>query len=363
MNARPLIAALATAEPFRWLLLAVCLGASSRAGAESPPVEVQVVVDGGEDDFFKRASTKTSSAPKVSVSAGSPKTGDQVSTQVVNVVVGGPSARAGAADPEAELAADMEEARARIRAARAGQAAPPAEQPAPPAREPAEADQGAEARGPHEDGLWRGPMAFWKRNWDRAPGLEKGDVLLRVLGGKSPAGGYGGLGLEYLATEHLGLTVSGFWEGLSGEQAFDSGGWKGWDFARGDRWANPTGLSQGQLERGGAYMVEVGANAHLRAWRHFDLYASLGVSHFGYLFDQREGRQLGGGVYGRVGVGFNWFWRAAFVGLDAGWYPVEAFRYEVRRQEDGSDLVAFEQRKDPFDPRRFVMSGHVGLRF
>lgn len=110
-------------------------------------------------------------------------------------------------------------------------------------------------------------------------------------------------------------------------------------------------------------MVEVGATTHLRAWRHFDLYAGIGVSHFGYLFDQREGRQLGGGVYGRLGLGFNWFWRAAFVGLDAGWYPVEAFRYEVRRQEDGSDVVAFEQRKDPFDPRRFVMSGHVGLRF
>lgn len=350
MNARPRLTDLVPC-----LLLGACLGVGLRAGAEPPPVEVQVVVDGEPDDFFKRPSTKTSSAPKVSVSAGSPKTSDQVSTQVVNVVVGGGSAKAGAADPEAELAADMDEARARIQASRGAK-------PDAVAQDQAEPPSTAE-RGPPEESPWRGPMAFWKRNWERAPGLAKGDVLLRVLGGKSAAGGFGGIGLEYMATERIGLTVSGFWEGLSGEQSFEGGGWKGWDFARGDRWANPAGLSQGQLERGGAYMVEVGATAHLLAWRHFDLYGGLGVSHFGYLFDQREGRQLGGGVYGRVGVGFNWFWRAAFVGLDAGWYPVEAFRYEVRRQEDGSDLVAFEQRKDPFDPRRFVMSGHVGMRF
>jgi len=354
MSPRPRTAALATFEPARWILLAACLGASLSASAESPPVEVQVLVDGAEDDFFKKAGTRTSSAPKVSVAAGSPRTSDQVSTQVVNVVVGGPSAKASAADPEAELAADMDEAHARIKAARGQKAAPVAE-------DAAEAAPSAEACG--EDELFHGPMAFWKRNWDRAPGLAKGDFLLRVLGGKSPAGGYGGLGLEYMVTEHIGLTVSGFWEGLSSEQSFERSGWKGWDFARGDRWANPSSLSGSQLERGGAYMVEVGATTHLRAWRHFDLYAGIGVSHFGYLFDQREGRQLGGGVYGRLGLGFNWFWRAAFVGLDAGWYPVEAFRYEVRRQEDGSDVVAFEQRKDPFDPRRFVMSGHVGLRF
>lgn len=332
------------------------------AGAQTPPVDVQVVAGDDEEDFFEDAKAPKASEPEEEKTAAPSvkvqKRGDDgsnVNTNVVNVVIGGQqqSQKAEATNQEAEvesLEQDLSVARERVEArrpAKAEAAAPKDESPGPAHASP---------DGSHS----------WWRSWNKAPGVRQGDVLLSALGGRSATGGYWGAALELMIDDHFGLRGKGFFDLVGGHRGFSHREGGGWRFTDGGRWAGLTSDAFGGVDRGVVHMLEAQLSYHFRPQKRFDPYATLGASHFGWWLGRGGGDDIGGGAYLRAGAGFNWFWRSLFAGAEVGWYPVELFRYSVERGAGSSGrdaVVHISESPSAFDGKRATFSAHVGLRF
>ena len=50
-------------------------------------------------------------------------------------------------------------------------------------------------------------------------------------------------------------------------------------------------------------------------------------------------------------------------GIDAGWYPVELFRYSLIRGTGRDDEADLEPVNNRWDGRRVMASAHLGFRF
>ncbi len=198
--------------------------------------------------------------------------------------------------------------------------------------------------------------------WDRPSHLSKGDLSVWVSGGSFDAGGFGGLGGEAMASDTIGIRLSG-WLGTFGHQAPGSGMSSNWNFFEGGVWAVQRDVNPSTAKGGVAHLTELSVAVHLLPKQMFDLYTTLGLSHFGYEVDYREGTERGGAAYTRLGAGANVHFSRFFVGADFGWYPVELFRYdlnEVRRDDYEADLASVNNR---FEAKRYTLTAQVGLRF
>lgn len=198
--------------------------------------------------------------------------------------------------------------------------------------------------------------------WDRPSHLSKGDLSVWISGGSFDGGGFGGLGGEVMASDSIGLRLSG-WLGTFGHQEPGSGMSSNWNFFEGGRWAVQRDVNPSTAKGGVAHLTELSVAMHLLPKQMFDLYTTLGLSHFGYEVDYREGTERGGAAYTRLGAGANVHISRFFVGVDFGWYPVELFRYdlnEVRRDDYEADLAPVNNR---FEAKRYTLTAQVGLRF
>lgn len=338
------------------------------AYAAKPPVKVEVIVDGDEDeDFFDEPQSATPADPdeaktavrenaddafeqlegkkpvrvrkgrktSVEVPAGEAAGGNQ---QVVNVIVQGKEQQTGQRTP--------------VTGPPSTQAppvtGPPSTLQAPPAPDNCNCKVGRRHRRP-------------RRRWWNVPNhIERGDVLFSVGGGWSTAGGLFGLQLEGMPTRGLGVHLKFHATGFDGESARDGGS----NFL-GETWG--VGDIDDKLLQGGfAHLVDVGIGWHIFRGSRFDLHPTLSISHFGYSVDLRSlPEQRGGSAFVRFGLGLNYFWRRLFVGVDVGWYPIELVRYEVRQSPNDpeDDELRTRDIDDYFDERRIVGKAHVGIRF
>lgn len=332
------------------LLTLLAAFAPATAAAEPPPVQVEILPEAVEDPLFGRSEAKRS-APS----------GSQVVTQsqVVNVFLpggekgaadaaprppSGPLDPAGGTGEERALERDMQDARARIQARRLE--GPPAGEPKDPLAEP-QGEVNVEAR------------SFFGERWRRRGGVKQGDFLLSVGSGVGPAGRAVSGAAELLLRDRVGLRL-GFTTGVFGPDSLDRRA----TFAeRATPWgADPVFDARG-FRHAATHLVDASFVLHLRANRPFDVYATAGLSHFGYYVSRDRGSDLGGGLFLRAGAGLRWFWRSFFVGGELGWYPVEMLRYEVVQGPAGT---AASRNFDPewrADASRYTAAFQLGWRF
>lgn len=207
----------------------------------------------------------------------------------------------------------------------------------------------------------------WNEWWDRAPAIADGDVLVFYTLGGYGGGLYQGVGFEGLFADWGGLRLAGYadyYEPYDGELGEHHDLFKtadDFDFFLGGRSVAPRSIAVGDIRRAFLHMEELSMTVHLGSRHAFDIYPSLGISHFGY-YVRSDQTERGGAGYVHAGLGFNWIYKRFFAGLDLGWYPIEMFRYSVERTARGGELELVSRNVgDPFDARRFTISGHAGL--
>lgn len=117
------------------------------------------------------------------------------------------------------------------------------------------------------------------------------------------------------------------------------------------------------VERAVLHQEEVAFQLHLDAGHGFELSPSVGLAHFGYWSRSREGdTDRGGSAFLRAGLIARWFYKRFFVGVDAGWCPVELVRYELVPGRRDDELRAERLPvRDAFDARRVTAALQVGL--
>lgn len=332
----------------RALILSLSLLGPSVAWAAAPPVEVEVVVDGDDDDFFQapakkgavkaaadRAQDELASEERARASAPAEGANVNTNTQVVKVVVVGGEQKAEA--KAAPVVAEVEPV-----------AAPPPATPVPPPPAP-----GPPAGGARTERDW----------WDADSFVKEHEFLIAGLGGGHAGGGFAGLTGEGLATDQLGLRLSGLATGFTGDMV-GVGRFSGnFDVLKGGVWANQRPISRTNLQEGLAYLFDGSLVFHVIPRSMIDPYFTAGLALYGYEmhFDDRTDR--GGAGYTRLGAGCNVHFSRFFAGLDFGWYPVELFRYTlVDRGREDFDLQEAKI-DDRFVAERYVASIHAGLRF
>ena len=326
--------------------------------ASKPPVHVEVIVDGDEEeDFFDEApparGKKRSPANvktvrgraqdafdeldgvRVRTQKGTSQDGENTNTQVVNVVIQGNNPRA-----EAE-------------------AAPAAQKPAvavsvPPAAQATATSEDCDCEEPIP------PKISW---WRRTPRYaDKGDVLLSMGGAWSSAGGMFGAHFEGLPNRHLGVFVKLHVTGFEQGDLLDEDG-RFTNFLTNGNWGIQN-IDPADISRGFAHITDLGIAWHIFGQEQFEINPTVAISHFGYDIDMQSGDPLrGGSVLLRVGLAANYYWRRFFVGFDVGWYPVELVRYELLEDQDGEWEPNSLDIDDRFNEGRFISSAHIGLKF
>lgn len=321
--------------------VALCaLGLTASAWAQSAQPAVQVdVVDGEGDEFF--------APPEPEVQPPAPDKPAPAAREGVK----------GRADTLFEALEDEEAGRASASPQMPASSAAPAGQTANSAGQPAAATPNTNPAPAQR--VQAQPARSW---WDRPSHASQGDLLFWISAGSFDAGGFGGLGGEIMATDMIGIRMSG-WLGGFGHQDPGSGMSSNWNFFEGGTWAIQRDVNPTTAKGGMAHLTELSVAAHLLPKQMLDVYTTLGLSHFGYEVDYRDGTERGGAAYTRVGAGANLHVSRFFGGFDFGWYPVELFRYDlqrVRRDDYEADLVPVTNR---VEARRFTLTAQVGLRF
>jgi hypothetical protein len=334
----------------RALLTCLSLFGPGGAWAASPPVEVEVVVD-GDDDFFEAPAPKKAARSNAEramdeleaeeqVRAGSKSDGANVNTntQVVKVVVVG-----GEQQNKAEVAPAAAEVAPQPAVAVAPLPPPPA--PSPPA----------------------GKVEAQRDWWDTDSFVKEGEFMISGLGGGHSAGGFAGMTGEGMATDQLGLRLSGMGTAFTGDMVGIGKLNGNFDILKGGVWANQRPVTRNNVEEGFAFLFDGSLVLHMLPHSMIDPYVSAGLALYGYdiKFDDRTDR--GGAGYTRLGAGANIHFSRFFAGIDIGWYPVELFRYTLEERDDRGRDDDFEIQGAKIDDRfvaeRYVASLHVGLRF
>ncbi|MEM7675535.1 MAG: hypothetical protein AAF449_05980 [Myxococcota bacterium] len=330
------------------------------AFASKPPVKVEVIVDGDEEDFFdqkppapdgvrgraQEAFDELEATEGVKVKTQRKKTSDGA-TQVVNVIVQG----AGRTSQAQSAPADPAPADPPTSAAKA----PPVPAvPLPPAAQVngAPPPPDCDCEEPPRRRSW----------WRRVPShVQKGDLLVSTGGGWGSAGGLFGVRVEHMTSQRWGLFLRFAGTGL--EQDEIRGDAEQSNFLTRAEWGVPA-VDPAQIENAFGYIGDFGAAWHWFPNGRFDFFPTFGVSHFGYDLDLRSAPSVkGGSVLVRAGFGFNYHWRRLFAGFDFAWYPYEIARYELVQNEDGDREAQSVDVEDRFNGRRFISTAHIGLRF
>lgn len=197
--------------------------------------------------------------------------------------------------------------------------------------------------------------------WQRPSHVSEGDLMLSVVGGGFAGGGYGGLGIEGMASDQIGIRLMVRGAAFDGEDVGDGSG-NNWNFFEAGRWGITEDITSENLIDGFAHLVDLDVTFHLFRRTRFDLYTSLGLSHFGYSLALDKYTLRGGSGFSKLGGGLNFHWRRFFAGADFGWYPYELIRYEIFRNEDGdyeADTLGIEDR---YEPSRYTAVLRFGIR-
>jgi hypothetical protein len=156
-----------------------------------------------------------------------------------------------------------------------------------------------------------------------------------------------GLGLEYVTSGGVGLFLN-----LSADAHNDES----------DNWRLATRRlhSDWSIE----HMIDVGFAVHLWPDSSWDPYLSAALSHLGYVVSTlgNDDEIVGGSLFPKLAVGLRWKWRYLHIGVEFGWYPYEAFRYDINRRPD--TVVVYDLTdQERWSARRFSTSWLVGLQF
>jgi hypothetical protein len=233
------------------------------------------------------------------------------------------------------------------------------------------------------------PSHTWNDWWNRENKLEAGDVMFFLQVGAYGGQANEGLGLEALFSDWTGirLTVNGSFfdaghgfdiesrpdggssggSGIggigpgnvgSGGQTIDA---RGYGFFNGGSHISATGT----LHSAFTHLEDLALTFHFGHSTHgFDLEPSIGLAHFGYDFKTDGGEEKGGAGFMKLAIGANWFYKRFFLGAEAGWYPLEIFKYGVQQQQFAArNDVVWEEIGQPWDWHRFRFTGHVGMNF
>jgi len=212
---------------------------------------------------------------------------------------------------------------------------------------------------PPPPGVSTTPKRSW---WDRPSHPQAGDLILWVGGGSFDSGGFGGIGGEGMASDTFGIRLSGMY-GRFGHQQPGTGFSDNFDFFEGGQWAIQRDVNPETATGGFVHLTELSMSAHLIPKSMFDLYTTLGLAHFGYEVDFRDGTERGGAAYTRVGAGANLHFKRFFAGMDFGWYPVELFRYTITERRRDDYEADFQPVNNRFEAERFTLTAQVGMRF
>ena len=371
----------------RSILLLACAAVVLPAAvfAQKPPVKVEIIVEGDDEDedFFREEKSdkegvrkradgvfdelETEDGVKVRTIRKRSKSGadnDNSATQVVNVIVSGSNQKQ-KTEPKTDSKAEN---KTTIPAVPAAPAAPVAPAPAAPVAASGPATTQAP---PAPDCNCEQPIKVKRRRKRRRRGrywrvpshVQRGDVMLAPTGGWGTAGGLIGLKLEGMASRSVGIQ---FRFQLTGFDSYDirEEGRDLNNFLTNEEWGVPQ-LDLGNVRRGFAHVTDLALAWHWFRKSRFDFHPTIGVSHFGYDVDLREGPSVqGGSAFLRLGLGLNWHWRRVFFGVDVGWYPYELIRYELRPDDDGDGRSAETvEVDDRYNSKRVISSAHVGFRF
>ncbi|NJK88774.1 MAG: hypothetical protein HC923_04830 [Myxococcales bacterium] len=310
-------------------ILCLVVGAAPGSARSSPPVEVEVVIDGEEDDFFSSDGDGTSNEKGTSTT----KTASSVNTQtqVVNITIRGSEVETNR--PAAKEAAPS-----------SGQAAAtPAPQATP---EPAPSSDAVVSETIERD-----------RGWWYIGNPKGGQVLLTLHGGA-----FKGLGIEGYLNDVVALHLDLGFDGVFPDRDEDRAPT---DLVEHGNFALPD-IQLGQLNDGFLYMVDAGPRFHLTPRSEWDLYVGLGASWFGYRLDAVDQPTVfGGSAFGRVSSGLRWHWHRLSLGFDFAWYPVEIGRFQSERDANGDDdLRSIEiSSSERYRADRYAGSFRIGLRF
>jgi hypothetical protein len=219
--------------------------------------------------------------------------------------------------------------------------------------------------------------------WNRPSWAEAGDLMVHGIGSFNGQGPYGGVGLEYLFTDRLGLRGQYQFMGLRHDDSPHGTG-PNLNVTHGGVWANPNDVNYAQLERGRIHLTDLSLAVHTIARSRFDLYPTAGISYMNYGLDYGDHQEKGGAGYLRLGAGFNVVIKRFYAGLEFGWYPLQLFRHGTDRAEtnavatldsgllpskdDGRTAEPRNEGDDDDGPSRFnakrmTLTAHVGLRF
>lgn len=203
------------------------------------------------------------------------------------------------------------------------------------------------------------PEKSW---WDRPSYVSEGDLILWLEGGSWDGGGFGGFGGEGMASDHIGIRLSGTF-GHFGHNSPGSGFSDNFNIFEGGVWAIQRDVNPDTAKEGNVHLTELSVTAHFLDKSMFDLYSTLGLAHLGYEVRFRDGTERGGAGYTRIGAGANLHFSRFFAGADFGWYPIELFRYTAEKVGRDDYDADFEEVNNRFEARRFTLTARVGMRF
>lgn len=325
--------------------------------AAPPEVGVEIVED--EDDFFappaKKPAPPARPAPAATPEAGVRQRADALFDDLEREESkrGGISVRV-QRDKDGDEVVDVTVGEAPP----ATPAAPEAPTP-PPSTAPAPAAPMTSAPPPPPPQVTAAAPRSW---WDRPSHVSEGDILFWVSGGSFDAGGFGGIGLEGMVTDSLGIRASGTFAGF-GQTPLDSGFQRNFNFFEGGLWANERDVNPSTARGGRTHLMEMSLAWHPFHHSMLDVYGAAGMAHFGYDIDYRDGNEKGGAGYMRLGGGANLHISRFFAGVDFGWYPLEVFDYRLDRVGPDEYEPDFQPVGDRWNGERFTLTAQVGLRF
>lgn len=181
--------------------------------------------------------------------------------------------------------------------------------------------------------------------WDVPNGIGAGEWLMTGRMGR-----FKGFGLEYMATDVVGLHFNLGFDGLDLDDD------EGPDF---ETYYIPLDPNSKQLRSadGGRGLADLGLSFHVLPKNQWDFYVLAGASYVGYRV-QFDGQEIyGGSAYARLGSGLRFHWNRFSTGFEVGWMP-----YEFLRHVDGQGIVGVSA-EDRFDPSRVTYTWSLGFRF
>lgn len=202
-----------------------------------------------------------------------------------------------------------------------------------------------------------------RKSWWRGPAhVRRGDFMMQMQGGLHDGGGFFGLGVEGMVSNVVGVRFGGYYSAFDRDDLI--GGGANWDFIDSNRWGTG-GVQRATFNQGSAHLLDLGLAFHVLKGSSFDLYPSIGVSHFGYSLDHygQANDRKGGSGFLRLGGGFNYHIRRIYLGLDFGWYVFEMFRYQVVQEGRRGSRAEGQAIDGRWNAGRFTASAQIGVRF